>query len=126
MGPTTTPAIQALLFEADFGIDVDSVSCGMVEVEVAILVGVDAAKQVSAEEIELSSWERTTTRLHRSRADCLSKTIDLKSWGWDFARTTLSIEGREAEHPEIIVIESAGGYQYIPFIRYCSCNVDAA
>jgi hypothetical protein len=55
MGPTTTPAIQALLFEADFGIDVDSVSCGMVEVEVAILVGVDAAKQVSAEEIELSS-----------------------------------------------------------------------
>lgn len=79
MGPTTTPDIQTLLLEAGFGIEVDSVSCGMVEVGVAMLVGVvdamvgeaeledvvevDAANGVSAKEIDLGSWKHTTTRL---------------------------------------------------------------
>ena len=51
MGPTTTPDIQALLLEAGFGVDVDSVSFGMVEVEVAVLVRVGDA-MVGEEKLE--------------------------------------------------------------------------
>jgi hypothetical protein len=69
-----------LLFEAGFGVDVDSISCGMVEVEVAILVRVvdamvgeakledvvevDAANGVSAKEIDFGNWKHTATRLY--------------------------------------------------------------
>lgn len=97
MGPTTTPDIQTLLLEAGFGVDVDSVSFGMVEVEVAVLVRVvdamvgeakledvvevDAGNGVSAKETGFGNWKHTTTRLHRSRTDCLYQAIDLKPWG---------------------------------------------